>query len=87
MFVSVADSSHKEVIAKASKAAGSLVDTEFDIRFNPDVFSEGVTHLNPEVSINKKNNVSLCLTLVIGPTTFLEPFSAPWLPWRSEGFF
>ncbi|XP_071789622.1 clustered mitochondria protein homolog [Asterias amurensis] len=42
------DSSHKEVIAKASKAAGSLVDTEFDIRFNPDVFSEGVTHVNPE---------------------------------------
>ncbi|CAN8015169.1 unnamed protein product [Ixodes persulcatus] len=33
--------SQKEVIAKAAQGVGSLKDNEFDIRFNPDVFSPG----------------------------------------------
>ncbi|KAJ8044008.1 Clustered mitochondria protein-like [Holothuria leucospilota] len=38
------DANHKEVIAKAALAAGSLSEKEFDMRFNPDVYAEGVTH-------------------------------------------
>ncbi|XP_035227137.1 clustered mitochondria protein homolog isoform X1 [Stegodyphus dumicola] len=36
--------STREVIKKAALAVGSLKETEFDIRFNPDVFSPGVRH-------------------------------------------
>ncbi|KAL1475529.1 hypothetical protein MTO96_037225 [Rhipicephalus appendiculatus] len=36
--------SQKDVIVKAARGVGSLKDTEFDIRFNPDVFSPGVKH-------------------------------------------
>ena len=50
-YLHLADSGHKEIITKAAKAAGSLSLTEFDIRFNPDVFSEGVTHADPDVSV------------------------------------
>lgn len=38
----------REVIKKAALAVGSLKETEFDIRFNPDVFSPGVKHPNLE---------------------------------------
>lgn len=38
--------STKDIIRKAARAVGSLKDTEFDIRFNPDVYSYGVTHPN-----------------------------------------
>ncbi|PIK50907.1 putative clustered mitochondria protein-like, partial [Apostichopus japonicus] len=38
------DANHKEVIATAALAAGSLSDKEFDMRFNPDIHAEGVTH-------------------------------------------
>ncbi|KAG8192670.1 hypothetical protein JTE90_009698 [Oedothorax gibbosus] len=38
----------REVIKKAANAVGSLKETEFDIRFNPDVFSPGVKHPDPE---------------------------------------
>ena len=27
--------------------SGSLSDLEFDVRFNPDIYSEGVTHADP----------------------------------------
>ncbi|KAF8763395.1 Clustered mitochondria protein like protein [Argiope bruennichi] len=43
--------STKEVIKKAAIAVGSLKETEFDLRFNPDVFSPGVRH--PESQIEK----------------------------------
>ncbi|XP_026822607.1 clustered mitochondria protein homolog [Rhopalosiphum maidis] len=42
------DNSTKEVVKKAAQKVGSLKETEFDIRFNPDVFSPGVKHFNPE---------------------------------------
>lgn len=42
------DNSTKEVVKKAAQQVGSLKETEFDIRFNPDVFSPGVKHYNPE---------------------------------------
>ncbi|XP_015380377.1 PREDICTED: clustered mitochondria protein homolog isoform X2 [Diuraphis noxia] len=42
------DNSTKEVVKKAAQKVGSLKETEFDIRFNPDVFSPGVKHFNSE---------------------------------------
>ena len=38
------EESTKDIVRKASQAVGSLKETEFDIRFNPDVFSPGVRH-------------------------------------------
>lgn len=42
------EESTKEIVAKAARAVGSLKDHEFDIRFNPDVFSPGVRHADAE---------------------------------------
>uniref|UniRef100_A0A646QCK0 Clustered mitochondria protein homolog n=1 Tax=Hemiscolopendra marginata TaxID=943146 RepID=A0A646QCK0_9MYRI len=42
------EESTKEIIKKAANAVGSLKETEFDIRFNPDVYSPGVKHPAPE---------------------------------------
>ncbi|XP_019646711.1 PREDICTED: clustered mitochondria protein homolog isoform X1 [Branchiostoma belcheri] len=42
------DAASREVINAACRAIGSLSDSEFDVRFNPDVFSPGVTHPDPQ---------------------------------------
>ena len=44
----------KEIVRKAAQAVGSLKDNEFDIRFNPDVFSPGVRHCESEQDSLKK---------------------------------
>ena len=36
----------KDVVRRACAAVGSLKETEFDIRFNPDVFSPGIKHMD-----------------------------------------
>ncbi|CAO1403459.1 unnamed protein product [Diamesa tonsa] len=36
----------KDVVKRACAAVGSLKETEFDIRFNPDVFSPGIKHMD-----------------------------------------
>lgn len=38
------EESTKEIVRSAAAAVGSLRDAEFDVRFNPDVFSPGVKH-------------------------------------------
>lgn len=38
----------REIIKRAVASVGSLSETEFDLRFNPDIFSPGVTHANVE---------------------------------------
>lgn len=38
------EESTKEIVRTASMAVGSLKDTEFDVRFNPDVYSPGIRH-------------------------------------------
>ncbi|XP_065214882.1 clustered mitochondria protein homolog isoform X2 [Planococcus citri] len=48
------EESTKEVVKKAALAVGSLKETEFDVRFNPDVFSPGVRHVNPDSERFKK---------------------------------
>jgi len=40
------EESTREVVKKAALAVGSLKETEFDVRFNPDVYSPGVKHSN-----------------------------------------
>lgn len=54
MCGSVVEESTKDVVRKAAQAVGSLKETEFDVRFNPDVFSPGVRHVNPNSERFKK---------------------------------
>ncbi|XP_039292453.1 clustered mitochondria protein homolog isoform X2 [Nilaparvata lugens] len=53
------EESTKEIVRKAASAVGSLKDTEFDVRFNPDVFSPGVRHAPPTdcPNINKQRQL------------------------------
>lgn len=38
------EESTKDIVKTAALAVGSLKETEFDIRFNPDVYSPGIRH-------------------------------------------
>lgn len=38
------EESTKDIVKTAALAVGSLKETEFDIRFNPDVYSPGIKH-------------------------------------------
>lgn len=52
LFFAVEEST-KNIVKTASIAVGSLKDTEFDIRFNPDVYSPGIRHcdnLDPPIT-------------------------------------
>merc|ERR1712168_1547172 len=48
------EDSTKQIVKKAALAVGSLKETEFDIRFNPDVFSPGVVHPKDNTNFKKK---------------------------------
>ncbi|XP_067010907.2 clustered mitochondria protein homolog [Anabrus simplex] len=48
------EESTKEIVKKAALAVGSLKETEFDVRFNPDVYSPGVQHVTPDGEQLKK---------------------------------
>ena len=48
------EDSTKQIVKKAALAVGSLKETEFDIRFNPDVFSPGVVHPKDNVNFKKE---------------------------------
>lgn len=48
------EESTKEIVKKAAQAVCSLKETEFDVRFNPDVYSSGVRHYNPDGEQLKK---------------------------------
>lgn len=63
--------SQKDVIVKAARGVGSLKDTEFDIRFNPDVFSPGVKHAGDEEQLKKQQR------LVIEAADFLVADQLP----------
>ncbi|XP_014474024.1 PREDICTED: clustered mitochondria protein homolog isoform X1 [Dinoponera quadriceps] len=52
------EESTKEVVRKAAAAVGSLRDAEFDVRFNPDVYSPGVKHPDPNgVDLKKQKQL------------------------------
>lgn len=42
----------KEVVKRACEAVGSLKEYEFDIRFNPDVYSPGIKHVDNQSAAN-----------------------------------
>lgn len=63
--------SQKDVIIKAARGVGSLKDTEFDIRFNPDVFSPGVKHAGDEEQLKRERR------LVIEAADFLVADQLP----------
>nr|XP_027202983.1 clustered mitochondria protein homolog [Dermatophagoides pteronyssinus] len=44
----------KEIIRKAANDVGSLSDCEFDVRFNPDIFSPGVVHADSDSETFKR---------------------------------
>ncbi|XP_043518103.1 clustered mitochondria protein homolog [Frieseomelitta varia] len=48
------EESTKEIVRRAAAAVGSLREAEFDVRFNPDVFSPGVKHPDPNGPALKK---------------------------------
>ena len=48
------EDSTRDIVKKAALAVGSLKETEFDIRFNPDVFSPGVKHKDGDGDFFKK---------------------------------
>ena len=48
------EDSTRDIVKKAALAVGSLKETEFDIRFNPDVFSPGVKHKDQDGDFFKK---------------------------------
>ncbi|XP_071445866.1 clustered mitochondria protein homolog isoform X2 [Hetaerina americana] len=52
------EESTRDIVRRAALAVGSLKDTEFDIRFNPDVYSPGVKHVDPDgVRIRKERQL------------------------------
>jgi len=58
----------KNVVKKACLAVGSLKETEFDIRFNPDVFSNGIRHVDNE---NEQSSLASQKKLVQDAAEFL----------------
>ncbi|CAH1961495.1 unnamed protein product [Acanthoscelides obtectus] len=65
------EESTKNIVKTAAMAVGSLKDTEFDIRFNPDVYSPGIKHsenLDPSISKQRqlvKDAAEFLLTIQI----------------------
>lgn len=51
------DDSTKDVVRKAALAVGSLSETEFDIRFNPDCYSPTVVSAEDEATIEKQKSM------------------------------
>lgn len=52
-FCFIVEESTKNIVKTAAIAVGSLKETEFDIRFNPDVYSPGIRHcetLDPPIA-------------------------------------
>ncbi|KAJ8927906.1 hypothetical protein NQ314_019536 [Rhamnusium bicolor] len=74
------EESTKSIVRTASIAVGSLKDTEFDIRFNPDVYSPGIKHcesLDPPISKQRqlvKDGAEFLLTVQI--PTFGKMFAS-----------
>ena len=66
------EESTRDIVKKASLAVGSLKETEFDIRFNPDVFSPGVQHAPSESEAYDKQ-----CGLIRDASDFLLPVQIP----------
>lgn len=72
------EESTKNIVKTAAIAVGSLKETEFDIRFNPDVYSPGIKHcddLDPAIVKQRqlvKDAADFLLTVQI--PTFVSVF-------------
>ncbi|XP_011307260.1 clustered mitochondria protein homolog [Fopius arisanus] len=66
------EESTKEIVKRAAAAVGSLREAEFDVKFNPDVFSPGVKHPDPSGDALKKQR-----QLVIDAADFLLTVQLP----------
>ncbi|XP_058803324.1 clustered mitochondria protein homolog isoform X2 [Phymastichus coffea] len=66
------EESTKEIVRRAATAVGSLREAEFDIKFNPDVFSPGVLHPDSNGAALKKQK-----QLVIDAADFLLTVQLP----------
>jgi hypothetical protein len=64
------EESTKEIVRKAAAAVGSLRETEFDVKFNPDVFSPGVQHPDPNGPDLKKACQRCCGLFINYPTPY-----------------
>lgn len=66
------EESTKEIVRRAATAVGSLREAEFDIKFNPDVYSPGLCHPDPNGPALKKQR-----QLVIDAADFLLTVQLP----------
>lgn len=64
----------KEMVRRACEAVGSLKEFEFDIRFNPDVFSPGIRHVDEP---NAPNSLKKQKQLVMDAAEFLVKHQIP----------
>lgn len=64
----------REVVKRACEAVGSLKDFEFDIRFNPDVYSPGIKHVDDP---NAANSLKKQKQLVKDAAEFLVKHQIP----------
>lgn len=49
--------STRDIVKAAAKSVGSLKEAEFDIRFNPDVFSDGIQHACSAEELDKQKKL------------------------------
>ncbi|XP_024084948.1 clustered mitochondria protein homolog isoform X2 [Cimex lectularius] len=68
------EESTKEIVKKAAASVGSLKETEFDIRFNPDVYSPGVRHVE---NVNAPDSLKKQRQLVKDAADFLVTNQIP----------
>ncbi|XP_055594230.1 clustered mitochondria protein homolog [Uranotaenia lowii] len=64
----------KEVVKRACEAVGSLKEYEFDIRFNPDVYSPGINHVD---NVDAANSLKKQKQLVKDAAEFLVKHQIP----------
>lgn len=49
--------STRDIVREAAQSVGSLKDAEFDIRFNPDVYSNGIKHACSDDELTKQKHL------------------------------
>ena len=81
----------QEAVKNASRIVGSHSVTEFDIRFNPDVFSSGVQHEGSQEELDKqklliKNAAKFLITQQIPTLVSFSVVAALWSGYKLIGF-
>jgi hypothetical protein len=74
-YLLAVEESTKEIVKRAAIAVGSLKETEFDVRFNPDVYSPGVQHVDPDHQLEKQRQLvkdAACFLLTVQIPAFVS---------------